>query len=157
MPEVSVDPVTRDDVVPLIRMELPEDQESFVARNAVSLAQVSFEGGAYAFCIRADGERAGLIQVIDCRESPNLEDGDDPQAIYLWRLMVAQEFQRLGIGRKVVEWLEGWARARGAPRIAVTCVPENEAALGLYESVGFARTGRVPHGEAELVWDLERD
>ena len=147
---IEVKPVERDDVKPLIRMELPPEQDQFVSPNAVSLAQVHYEGGGYPFCIWKDGERVGLVQVIDMRECLFREKEDDPEAVYLWRLLIDPKHQKQGVGRAVVSWLDDWTRQRGVDVLYVTCVPENEAALKLYEGSGYVRTGRVIEGEVEL-------
>ena len=83
MNKVTVKPVTREDVWPLIQMNVTKDQQEFVAPNSVSLAEVHYAGGGYPFVIRANGERVGLIQVIDCNECHDLGPEEDPNSVYL--------------------------------------------------------------------------
>ena len=47
--------------------------------------------------------------------------------------------RRRGLGRRVVEALMGWARRQGASDAALQVLAENEPALALYRSLGFAR------------------
>ena len=150
MSEITVKPVVRDDVKPLIRIELPKEMDDFVAPNAVSLAQVHYETGGYAFCIWKGNERVGLVQVIDMRECQHREKEDDPKSTYLWRLLIGPNFQRQGIGRAVMAWLDQWTKDRRLDVIYVTCVPENVNAMRLYETSGYVWTGRVIEGEVEL-------
>ena len=154
MSKVTVKPVTRDDVWPLIQMKVTDDQQEFVAPNAVSLAEVHYAGGGYPFVIRADGERVGLIQVIDCRECHDLEPDEDPNSIYLWRFMILPDRQGEGIGRRAMHWLESWARDRNATAITLGVAPNNAGAMGLYESCGYAKTGKIMDGEIEMAKPL---
>ena len=52
---VRLDPVRREDVDALCRMDVREDQVGFVAHNAMSLAEQPYETGAHPFVIR-DGD-----------------------------------------------------------------------------------------------------
>lgn len=149
MKGLTIAPVVRADVIGLVDMILPDEQAAFVAPNAVSLAQAAYEPGAYPFCIRRDGDIVGLVQVIDMRLSDRVEDGDDADATYLWRLMIATKHQGQGIGRAVMGWFEDWARARGTQRLILSVVPDNRIAERLYRSCGFIPTGRIEDGEVE--------
>jgi RimJ/RimL family protein N-acetyltransferase len=61
-------------------------------------------------------------------------------------LMVAQGFRRRGIGRSLMEAGEAWARGVGVRKIELHVFPHNEAALGLYEQLGYRRVGvRLGH------------
>lgn len=150
MARITVKPITREDVIPVVRMELQPPQDDFVSPNAVSLAQVHYEGGGYPFVIRADGERVGFIQVIDLSECHNRQAHENPSSVYLWRFMIIPERQGQGIGKRAMQWLERWTRDRGHSEITLTCAPENETAIGLYESCGYKKTGRIDDGEIEL-------
>ena len=146
--------VERDDVQPLMRLNLAADQDDFVAPNAVTLAQVAYEPNATAYCIWQGDTRVGLIAMIDCRDYPHLDDGDDPNSMYVWRLMIAKEHQRKGYGRAAMGHIVRIAKELGLPRISIAAVPSNEAAIGLYEKLGFHKTGRIIEGEIELSLKL---
>lgn len=147
---VRITPVTRDDVRHLFRIEVAPDQSDFVGSNAHSLAQAAYEPGAYPFVIWKDDLRVGLVLVVDLREAPDTEPGDDPTGAYLWRLLVGQDHQRQGHGRGAMLALMDWAKARGNTSMALGVVTENNAAIAFYESLGFVATGRVVEGEVEL-------
>jgi ribosomal protein S18 acetylase RimI-like enzyme len=61
-------------------------------------------------------------------------------------LAVGPEFQRRGVGRALVEAAACEARARGVRRLTLRVLAHNEAAVRLYESVGFVVEG-VLRGE----------
>lgn len=150
-PDVRLRPVARADVHPLVKMTVAPGQEGFVAPNANSLAEQPYETGAYPFVIEAGGEPAGFLMVIDCREHDYLDEGDDPEAAFLWRFMVAREHQGRGVGRAALMALMDWCRARGLSRLVTSAVEANAPAQALYEGVGLGRTGRVWDGEVEFA------
>ncbi|MGH3004393.1 MAG: GNAT family N-acetyltransferase [Gaiellaceae bacterium] len=56
-------------------------------------------------------------------------------------LMVAKEYRRLGIGRALIEAAETWARGVGVRKVELHVFPHNEAAIALYEGLGYVREG----------------
>jgi RimJ/RimL family protein N-acetyltransferase len=56
-------------------------------------------------------------------------------------LMVAHDHRRRGIGRALMEAAEVWARGVGVRKIELHVFPHNEAAIALYEGLGYEREG----------------
>jgi RimJ/RimL family protein N-acetyltransferase len=56
-------------------------------------------------------------------------------------LMVAASHRRRGIGRALLDQAIKWAREVGVRKLELHVFPHNDAALALYESVGFEREG----------------
>ena len=56
-------------------------------------------------------------------------------------LMVAQPLRRAGIGRALMRAAEAWARSVGIGKIELHVFPYNDAAISLYESLGYRREG----------------
>lgn len=59
-------------------------------------------------------------------------------------LAVLPQHQRSGIARSMIEWLLESARIAGLTSLHVELRADNAAAYGLYRSLGFAETLRVP-------------
>jgi RimJ/RimL family protein N-acetyltransferase len=56
-------------------------------------------------------------------------------------LMVAAPYRRRGIGRALMDAAEAWARDVGVRKLELHVFPYNEAAIALYEGLGYEREG----------------
>lgn len=145
-------PFGRDDIRALLAVEARPDQEGCVAPNAVTIAQSIFEPGSEIFGLWNGETAVGLLAIIDMSHpDADLGDGDDPDGIYIWRLLVDAAVQGKGHGRAAVRHAIAIARERGRAHLVVSAIPRNESALGLYQSEGFRPTGRIVDGEVELI------
>jgi GNAT superfamily N-acetyltransferase len=61
--------------------------------------------------------------------------GDEPAE--LKRVWVAPAVRRIGLGRRMLEALEGWAAAQGAPAIRLDTNRSLTEAITLYRSAGY--------------------
>lgn len=151
---ISLKPVCRNDLDTLFELELAPDQRAYVAPNDRTLAEFAYLSGGYAFAIWQADRIVGLMGLVDFREHDELEEGDDPNAAFLMRMMVAREHQGKGFGRKALELAMQWARSRGNSCFQTSVVPGNDVAMRLYASMGMKRTGRIVEDEIELSVDL---
>jgi RimJ/RimL family protein N-acetyltransferase len=60
-------------------------------------------------------------------------------------LMVAEGYRRRGIGSALMAGAEDWARSVGVRKIELHVFPHNQAALALYDQIGYRRVG-TRHG-----------
>ena len=75
--------------------------------------------------------------------------------VNLWAVFVSPRHRRRGIGRTLVETAVAHALANGARRVNLTVFVPNEAAVALYESLGFQHFGTEP--EAIRIGDSYHD
>ena len=108
------------------------------------MGQAPFEPGSEVYGIW-DGETpVGLIAVIYMTHpDADITAGHDRDGIYVWRLMIAADVQRHGIGWAAMQFAIDTAKERGRAHVAVCCVDEPGSAIGFYEKLGFRRTGKV--------------
>jgi GNAT superfamily N-acetyltransferase len=76
------------------------------------------------------------VGVAQLRFRPSVWTGAEDA--WLEDLFVVDEARRGGAGRALVQGCVGRARARGCKRIQLDANERNEAALALYESLGFS-------------------
>jgi RimJ/RimL family protein N-acetyltransferase len=56
-------------------------------------------------------------------------------------LMVARDYRRRGAGAALMEEAERWAKGAGISKLELHVFPYNEAAIALYEGLGYEREG----------------
>ena len=137
---ISLREVTQDNLREVLRLKVRADQEHLVANNAVSIAQAHFEGDSAWFrAIYADETPAGFVMIEDDRELHEAA---------LWRFMIDQRYQRLGIGWKALELVV--AHVRTLPGVTVfetSYVPGVNSPAEFYHKFGFVDTGEMDEDE----------
>lgn len=103
-----------------------------------------------------DGEiagMAGLVAAGDDVPAPVLSSiASRENAIRLTRMRVAPEWQRRGVGCRLVEAVLAWAREQGHTHVVLETTAGQAAAIALYRRHGFAEVTRSTRGPWELVW-----
>ncbi|WP_421723405.1 GNAT family N-acetyltransferase [Bauldia sp.] len=147
--------LSRDTLPPLLDLAVRPDQTRFVAPNAETMAESMFEPSAELYGIW-DGETpVGMIAVVDMSHpEQKLEAGDDPESLFIWRLMVDAGHQKRGHGTAAVTFAFDLARKKRLKRVGVSSIDAEGCAVPFYEALGFRRTGRVIDREVELVYQL---
>jgi RimJ/RimL family protein N-acetyltransferase len=71
-------------------------------------------------------------------------------------LMVAQGHRRRGVGRALMLAAEDWARAADVRKVELHVFPYNEAAITLYDMLGYEREGlrRLHYRRGEEFLDV---
>lgn len=87
--------------------------------------------GVEMFGLFADGVQAGFI-ALECK---------DAEVYYIEKLAVTPPNRHKGYGRSLLDYACAQARQKGAKRISIGIICENEVLLRWYESYGFIRTG----------------
>lgn len=138
---VSLEPVTVDNVETLLEMQLPPEQDRWLANNAYSIAQASFYTDWRMRAIHHDGAPAGFLLY-------DVASRDEAGHYGIYRFMVDHPKQGRGIGRRALQLLLAELRAQpDAQRITICYKPGNVAARALYRSCGFVEVGVDELGE----------
>jgi GNAT superfamily N-acetyltransferase len=110
---------------------------SSVASVPVRLAKLQAEGGAVLVAVDDHDEVLGLASAVSFAAIHT----DTPVA-YIIALVTNESVRRQGIGRRLANALELWARERGCPRLSVTSGEHRIDAHSFYTECGFPYTGR---------------
>ena len=145
---VTLREVSKDNAREIIKLEVTEAQNEFVAPNDISIAQAYFERDrAWFRAIYADETPVGFLMLYD----------DPRQPVYfLWRLMVDARFQRLGYGRRAIDLLVAYVKTRpSATELKVSYVPGDGSPGPFYAKYGFVETGEVEGNENVMSLQLD--
>jgi len=139
---VSLREITAETVRAICKLKVGENQQQFVAPNAVSIAQAHFSDSAWFRAIYADETPVGFAMLDDQPEKPEY---------FLWRFMIDERYQRMGYGRKALDLLIDHVRTRPNATEFLTSVVQGEGGpQRFYEKSGFAATGEFDEDEAVL-------
>ena len=127
-------------------LQVAPDQVAFVASNAFSLAQASYEPDTYPLGIFCDGELVGFL----------MWDFDSDIGVWeVCRLMVAADHLGKGIGTAAVQKLLDLVTNKlGHIMFYTSVAPENAVAMSCYEKLGFRKDGRIVYDEVMLEKQL---
>jgi diamine N-acetyltransferase len=141
-PPVRLEPVTTVNVLAVCDLRVAPEQESFVAPNAVSLAEASVHDSAWCRAVYAGDDLVGFVMLHDAPTGPGY---------MLWRLMIDARFQGKGFGRQVVARVVDHVRTRpGATALSVGAHRGVGGPGPFYESLGFVATGEVIDGDEDV-------
>jgi len=138
--------ITAKTVREICAITVREDQNQFVAPNAISIAQAYFDKNAWFRGIYADDTPVGFVMLEDQPEVPEY---------FLWRFMIAAPYQAMGFGCEAIRLLVEHVRTRpNATELLTSCVPGEGSPQGFYERQGFVWSGEVDEGEHVLKLTL---
>ena len=136
-PRIALRPATTADAGTLVRL-----LEAGFGWTPTGVAERIEDGREPTVVVERDGAVVGTLRI----------DRDDDGAD-IYGFVVDPAWQGRGIGREVLRRVCRQLRTEGVPRIGLEVAVDNERALGLYTSVGFARVATedywaVPVGPA---------
>ena len=128
----TIRPVRPDDAPALRRMreEAGWDVEKVPAWIAASLT-----GERPTWVAELGGEVVAMVSLELVDPDPEVADGKDIAAVT--SLLVLASAGRRGIGRALTVFAEEQARTRGVRVLTLNTRPTNEAAIALYEGLGY--------------------
>lgn len=145
---VSLRAITADTVRSVCALSVARSQASFVAPNAVSLAQALFSASAWYRAVCCSDEVVGFLMLRD--ESLLSPPVRDPE-VDLWRFMIDERFQGRGIGRAaLLQLIDHVRRDSRFASLRTSYVPGPGSPENFYVGLGFRHTGGVKNGEMLL-------
>lgn len=143
---ITLRPISEDNVMAVIRLNVSEEQQDFVAPNSVSIAQAAHTTSRWERAIYADDTAVGYVLLSENRDKPRY---------YLWRYMIDQRYQQMGFGRGAMVQVIDYVRSLpNATEMFLSYVPGDRGPRAFYAGLGFQDTGVEDDGELEMRLEL---
>ncbi|KOS26705.1 spermidine acetyltransferase [Bacillus anthracis] len=131
-----------------IKLSVKEEQQTFIASNLYSIAEVQFLDNFYAKGIYLEEKMVGFTMF-----------GIDPEDNNYWiyRLMIDQKYQGKGIRKQAIYLVIDERRRNNNAnfsRIMIGYAPENRTAKFAYKKAGFIETELSSWGEQLAKYSL---
>ena len=145
-PAITLREVTAETVRAICKLEVRPEQRSYVADNALSIAQAHFVSRAWFRAVYAGETPVGFVM---------LDENLEKEEYFLWRFMIACEHQRKGYGKRALDLVVERVRALpGARELISSYVPGEDSPRDFYVRYGFVETGEVEKGERVIRLEL---
>ena len=160
--------ITQDNLWEVLELKVAIGQEGYVDSNIYRLAwayvkETNNEKPPLVFAIYHHDKVVGLMDMgfFELSETTFLFEEFGDKATYgINHFMIEHKYQGKGFGKqamqKVIEFLRTFPQGK-ADAIYLSYWKTNEAARGLYASVGFVETGEIWDGQTGESWDPERE
>jgi len=145
---VNLREINNDNFMTCVNLEVDDNQKNFVANNMKSLAQAWLEYEyAQPFAIYNGDVMVGFIM---------FHVKKDKKECYMWRFMMDKNHQGKGYGKAALtSAIEHYKNTMGLKEMLTSIVPGNDAAVKLYENLGFKFTGEIDDGEHVMKLSLD--
>ena len=158
---ITIKKINSNNVWKIIKLEVNDDQKSFVATNVESIIQayttISSGGVALPFGIYQDEVPVGFLMIgyggIPNDDNPAIANGN----YCLWRFMIDKKYQRKGYGKIALQLALDFIKTfpvGKAKYCYLSYEPENTIAAKLYHSFGFKETGEYDGDEIISIMEL---
>ena len=151
---ISFAEINADNLVSVAQLNPGAIGMRMVASNALSIAQAAYSKGAWLRAVMVRDTPVGLVMLLDAVKDPEGAKYREvePDALYLWRLMIDFQQQGKGYGEQVMRHvIERATATSGIAIVSLSCALTDGNAKKFYERFGFQDTGKVRHGEMEMV------
>lgn len=146
---------------PITKLSVQDAQKDFVATNVESLLEayvtITSDGVALPFGLYEKETLVGFIMI----GYGTTGDGDEPAIAAdnycIWRLMIDQNFQGQGFGKKALDAAIAYIKTQPCGKATycwLSYEPENTVAKHLYNSYGFQENGELCDDEIVAVLRL---
>ncbi|CCN46170.1 putative Acyl-CoA N-acyltransferase [Vibrio nigripulchritudo MADA3029] len=148
---MKLEKVNRENLREVLNLELADSQQGIVSSNAVSMAQAGLHPYYQPRAIVVDNQIVGFIMYSEWRDAAWAKE-EKLGEFYIFRVMVDKEHQGKGYARQAMKATIEEIKQQGASTIHIGYSESNNAAQGLYKSLGFVETGIGEWGDmmAEL-------
>ena len=154
--------INRNNVVEILKLEVFDNQKSFVATNNSSIIEAYIasteNNDVFTFSIYKDDTPIGFLMIgydvnSDDEDAPMIAKGN----YNIWRLMIDKKFQGKGFGKKAMDLALEFINTfpcGTAKYCWLSYESDNKVARQLYKSVGFVETDEKDGEEIVAIMKL---
>ena len=141
--KIKLQELNHENFYSICQLSVKPEQQGHVDTNAISMAEANFSDYAWMRGIFLNEEAVGFV-MVEVRAEAN--------KFYLWRFMIDQNYQGLGLGRSAIQLVVSELKSIfNASELSTSVVPAETGPQKFYESLGFQSTGNYIEGrEIEL-------
>ena len=159
---LKLEKINRNNVAEILKLEVFENQKSFVATNNSSIIEayiaITDNNDVFTFGIYKDDAPIGFLMIgynvnSDDEGAPSIAKGN----YNIWRLMIDKKFQGKGYGKKVIELALEFINTfpcGTAKYCWLSYESDNDVARQLYKSVGYVETDEKDGEEIVAILEL---
>ena len=92
-----------------------------------------------------------LVGFVMLHFGSDFDDGIDCDGVFLWRLMIAEQHQGKGYGKKTIQRLVRYLQSQGYQELYTSYQTGDGSPEGFYKGLGFVKTGDYYGDEPEVV------
>jgi diamine N-acetyltransferase len=139
---IKLEEVNSSNYEAVCNLDVTDDQQEYVASNMWSLIESHYNQGHTCRAIYRNDEPVGFFMwVLENREK-----------VSIWRFMVDQRYQKMGIGRAALDLALSQIKAdKAIKEIEICYKPQSHVAKDFYSSFGFQEVGLDKDGEDMLA------
>ncbi|HHT7802773.1 TPA: GNAT family N-acetyltransferase [Streptococcus suis] len=129
--------ITEQNIYDLMALQVKPEQKYFVRDAQYTLAECYLypeDETVLLFALEEQGEVVGFVALLT---------EIDNKSVAIWRMMIGQQYQGQGYGRKALQEIETYVRTMAVyDKIVADYVMENEEMKHLLETEGYVVTGK---------------
>jgi len=135
---INLQEITKDNLLPILKLKVKDDQQDQVASNAVSIAQAHYSDKAWFRGIYFNDVPVGFVMLSIDKEQ---------KKYWVWRYMIDRNHQGKGYGKAaLLQVIDFMKTLPDIKEIFLSYVPKENGADTFYTKVGFVDTGET-HGK----------
>lgn len=149
MADVNIRPLSEDDLGEWLRLRQSLWDESSEDDHRGEMVDI-IEHSESQFVAVADTGGGALVGFLEASIRSHVEDCETDNVGYLEGWYVEHEYRQSGIGARLVETAEQWARRKGCTEMASDAEVDNLVSLEAHLRIGYNETSRLVHLKKEL-------
>ncbi|MCR3906256.1 MAG: GNAT family N-acetyltransferase [Tenericutes bacterium] len=153
MNKLSLQLITDDNLNQVIKLSdtLSDYQKGCVAPNMYSIAEAYVNpGNAWPRAIYLDDKPIGFVML-----SLTPDEIEEKESYYLWRYMIAADYQNKGYGKAVLDLIVNKCKEDKKEYLYTSCEMKGDMPYQFYLKYGFIDTGVVAYGEEVLKLEVK--